>query len=63
MKFLKACPSFSIPLGLGMSSMSSSDPWTTVATSTLQYSSGMPLPWNLHPGVTRPMPTFLYNDF
>jgi hypothetical protein len=36
MKFLMACPSVLIPSGLGMSSMSSSDPWTIVVTSTLQ---------------------------
>jgi hypothetical protein len=44
MKFLMACPSLSIPLGPRMSSMSSSDPWTTIVTSTLQESSGMSLP-------------------
>jgi hypothetical protein len=57
-KFLIACPSVSIPPGPGMSSMSSSDPWTTVVTSTLQYSSGMSFPWNLRPGIARPVATF-----
>jgi hypothetical protein len=36
MKFLMACPSVSIPSGPGMSSMSSSDPWTIIVTSTMQ---------------------------
>jgi hypothetical protein len=34
-----ACPSVSIPSGLGMSSMSSIYHWTTIDTSTMQYSS------------------------
>jgi hypothetical protein len=35
MKFLTACPCVSIPLGSGISSMLSSDPWMTVVTSTM----------------------------
>jgi hypothetical protein len=36
MKCFMACPSVLIPSSPGMSRMSSSDPWTTVVTSTLQ---------------------------